>query len=366
MSAPTRVFPSVGYGAGLTLPDGGAEDTDAAMAAANGMLKGTVNQWNDEKGFGFINPASDEGEQKDIFVHVSAFGGRGVLKPGEMVYYKPPERNPRNDKLMSAKVIGPGVVLGGPGAIMRQNFMEKAGVAKPKPGPTAPAPAAPAPQVPGVDVPPEYKALTIDQIRTRLTALYYKHRPSQAAHVDSLLKRFPGKEAEVLVKCEQKFAKGVPKQTPSERAAVPAAEPVGAAMWARQERAHVDSIRPKVDKGKWAQENERLQQVAMAAEAARLREAHLSAPITPASSGWAVKAQTLEGMMMTPGAAQAAALGPFTADGRVAGVPLVGTAGGGTGGGETSTSRAAGRAPPPDPPPKRQKENPFDDAGGVT
>ncbi len=59
-------------------------------------------------------------DAQDIFVHVSSFGGRGVLKPGavipppngitapgESVYYKPPERNPRNDKLMSAKVIGP-------------------------------------------------------------------------------------------------------------------------------------------------------------------------------------------------------------------------------------------------------------------
>ena len=54
----------------------------------------------------------------------------------------------------------------------------------------------------------------------------------------------------------------------------------------------------------------------MAAEAARLREAHLSAPVTPASSGWAVKAQALEGLMACPGAAQAAALGPFKSDGQ--------------------------------------------------
>ena len=54
---------------------------------ANKRLNGTIKYWNGRKGFGFIAPEND-GEQKQIFVHIKAFNSR-KNKPaiGQVVSY---------------------------------------------------------------------------------------------------------------------------------------------------------------------------------------------------------------------------------------------------------------------------------------
>ena len=51
------------------------------------MNKGTVKWFNDQKGFGFIQP--DDGS-KDVFVHISAVEGAGLrtLKEGQKVSFE--------------------------------------------------------------------------------------------------------------------------------------------------------------------------------------------------------------------------------------------------------------------------------------
>ena len=52
------------------------------------MARGTVNWFNEEKGYGFIEP--DEGAE-DLFVHYTAIEGEGFrsLEEGERVSYEP-------------------------------------------------------------------------------------------------------------------------------------------------------------------------------------------------------------------------------------------------------------------------------------
>jgi CspA family cold shock protein len=51
------------------------------------MAKGTVKWFNDQKGYGFVQP--DDGS-KDVFVHISAVEGAGLrtLKEGQKVSYE--------------------------------------------------------------------------------------------------------------------------------------------------------------------------------------------------------------------------------------------------------------------------------------
>ncbi|HWM48989.1 MAG TPA: cold-shock protein [Xanthobacteraceae bacterium] len=51
------------------------------------MTKGTVKWFNDQKGFGFIQP---EDGSKDVFVHISAVerAGMGSLSEGQKVSYE--------------------------------------------------------------------------------------------------------------------------------------------------------------------------------------------------------------------------------------------------------------------------------------
>lgn len=51
--------------------------------------KGTVKWFDSKKGFGFIVPEGGNGNQKDIFVHISAVEKAGIrtLNEGEQVFY---------------------------------------------------------------------------------------------------------------------------------------------------------------------------------------------------------------------------------------------------------------------------------------
>ena len=53
------------------------------------MARGTVKWFNEEKGYGFIEP--DEEGEEDLFVHYSSIEGTGFrsLKEGERVSYEP-------------------------------------------------------------------------------------------------------------------------------------------------------------------------------------------------------------------------------------------------------------------------------------
>ncbi|MBS4155309.1 cold shock and DUF1294 domain-containing protein [Cobetia sp. MC34] len=48
-------------------------------------IQGRLTRWNDDKGFGFITPASGG---KDVFAHISAYQGRGRPKASAQVHYQ--------------------------------------------------------------------------------------------------------------------------------------------------------------------------------------------------------------------------------------------------------------------------------------
>ncbi|CAE8601767.1 unnamed protein product [Polarella glacialis] len=64
--------------------------------------QGTVKMWNDEKGFGFIQP-SDGSE--DVFVHRSALAGSDALEKGDEVSYDS-EYDDRKGKTRAINVSG--------------------------------------------------------------------------------------------------------------------------------------------------------------------------------------------------------------------------------------------------------------------
>ncbi len=60
------------------------------------MITGTVKFFNEQKGFGFIEP---DGGQKDVFVHISALERAGIsgLREGQKVSFDT-QVDPRNGK----------------------------------------------------------------------------------------------------------------------------------------------------------------------------------------------------------------------------------------------------------------------------
>ena len=66
------------------------------------MHTGTVKFYNDQKGFGFIQP--DNGE-KDVFVHATALerAGIGALREGQKVKFDT-QNDPRSGKIAVGKI----------------------------------------------------------------------------------------------------------------------------------------------------------------------------------------------------------------------------------------------------------------------
>lgn len=67
------------------------------------MATGTVKWFNDQKGFGFIQP--DAGGA-DVFVHISAVerSGLGSIKEGQKIGYEL-ERDARNGKMSAGQLV---------------------------------------------------------------------------------------------------------------------------------------------------------------------------------------------------------------------------------------------------------------------
>lgn len=72
---------------------------------ATGILTGTIKNWNDKKGFGFIRP-QDGGDT--IFVHISAFGNNLPRRPivGDTIYYHYGVDSSGKPKALDAKIAG--------------------------------------------------------------------------------------------------------------------------------------------------------------------------------------------------------------------------------------------------------------------
>jgi|WetSurMetagenome_2_1015567.scaffolds.fasta_scaffold55881_3 uncharacterized membrane protein YsdA (DUF1294 family)/cold shock CspA family protein len=71
-------------------------------------LKGTLKEWNDVKGFGFISPCAGGA---DVFTHISAFQNRSKRpKPGDVVIYHPEKS--KDGKLRAVSVSYNGEEIG--------------------------------------------------------------------------------------------------------------------------------------------------------------------------------------------------------------------------------------------------------------
>ena len=77
---------------------------------------GTLTQWNDDRGFGFITPAKGSG---DLFVHISAFPRDGVRpRIGELISFEI-ESSP-DGKQRAVRVMRPGRRPSGPAVAARK------------------------------------------------------------------------------------------------------------------------------------------------------------------------------------------------------------------------------------------------------
>lgn len=71
----------------------------------NNFDKGSLKRWNEDKGFGFIEP--DHGK-KDIFIHISAFKRRMSRRPiaGDIIIYQVHADNDGKKRAVNAKIEG--------------------------------------------------------------------------------------------------------------------------------------------------------------------------------------------------------------------------------------------------------------------
>jgi cold shock CspA family protein len=69
------------------------------------ILKGTLEQWNDEKGFGFIR---SEGNARDIFIHISAFKRNITRRPenGDIIFHQTHTDSNGKIRAVNAKIEG--------------------------------------------------------------------------------------------------------------------------------------------------------------------------------------------------------------------------------------------------------------------
>merc|ERR1719201_1637549 len=63
----------------------GTSPAGAMNGAPSGRIKGIVKNWNEEKGFGFVDPV---GGGENVFIHRSALADGSTLVPGSSVEYE--------------------------------------------------------------------------------------------------------------------------------------------------------------------------------------------------------------------------------------------------------------------------------------
>jgi uncharacterized membrane protein YsdA (DUF1294 family)/cold shock CspA family protein len=80
-----------------------SSEANAAGTAAGPQQSGFILKWNDDRGFGFIQP---EGAAETVFVHISAFGSSGRRpQEGDVVTFRI-EQEQRRTKAVDARIKG--------------------------------------------------------------------------------------------------------------------------------------------------------------------------------------------------------------------------------------------------------------------
>ncbi|RKZ85021.1 MAG: cold shock domain-containing protein [Gammaproteobacteria bacterium] len=70
----------------------------------NTVNKGQLKRWNDRKGFGFIKP---EGDQRDVFIHISALKGMSRRPAvGDTIYYEIQTDQDGKTRAVNARIDG--------------------------------------------------------------------------------------------------------------------------------------------------------------------------------------------------------------------------------------------------------------------